>query len=549
MHLFLYIHVWVFHALATRPDAARSFLFLSDLNLANLKPKKNNIYVGIVSAVQNVARRDAVRKTWLAEARQHFDAEFIVGRAPIAGDLKAHAQGVLAPDRVLVGEGELDREAKEHGDIMRLPCLDVYAELPAKTLGLFTQAVVRGYDFIVKVDDDQQFLPANALNFFKGRNPRSPLYAGNYLWDTKKYDSQLGADGNFTPYFGGPCYALSSSLAETITKQSKASAYEAYGSSSEDVDMGKWVSLFGTHVEFKTVTLSSGMPSSFIQTSYSRQPYQWPNFPLGNAYFNYWNARALAMLDGHSFESEKPPDNEILKHFSQHAHHNASELQMTLFAKHSAGPEVCLTCPYPAESEFAPWHLIMETMSAETHAVVQDLHPVTSDAIFAAVHVRCDPYIMEHHSDYGLLRHRFVADRLPATLKHVVIVGKIAFDKESICGKSVMDLKEYLEEQKHSVELRSSTTQTQDWLFMASAPLLFCSLSTFCASAAFGNPNQVFVPVNAHACVRNSMPSRNNIQWEQMDFLPGQRLKQLSWENTKRYLRASNCSESFCISA
>ncbi|CAE7590824.1 GALT2 [Symbiodinium natans] len=558
--LFIFIVLCDLRVLPT--FAARAF---DHVGLSEASAERGLVYVGIFSAAENKARRHAVRNSWLTHARLRLDADFIVGRAAIGGTdgLKVRQQGMVAGQYQLLLEKELADEERRYGDILRIPNLDVYSELPAKTLALFAYGVRRGYSFIVKVDDDQYFWPLQAWSFFRDRDPQTPLYAGNHLWESMVSDIQLGADGQFTPYFGGPCYALSLALASNIADENlpRSAAYEAYGSTSEDVDMGKWVNLSGLKVDFVTVELSSyeltpqssALPprSSLLHTP---AVYRWPDFPLGNAYFHYWNARAMAIFKHSAFEAVDAPQHgaEILLHLPQKAHQvQPSDLQSKLFAKLARDVGACLTCGYPAESALAPWQLIMGTMALETQAIVRKLHPhASSFAADAVVHVRCDLRIISMHTDYGLLRHRFVADRLPPNVNHLVVVGTSeAFDVNNMCGKSTRDFQEYIRRRNVTVELRSHGTSLEDWLFLASAPLLFCSPSTFCASAAFGNPNQVFLPVNDHTSIRRPslpVPCPRNLHWAQTDFLPGKLLQQVNWDNTRRYLRASNCTVSFC---
>ena len=126
-----------------------------------LSTERISVYIGIFSAAENKARRQAVRNSWLAKAKLQFDADFIVGRAG---------------QNQLLLEGQLADEEQLYGDIVRVPTLDVYSERPSKALALFSQGVKRGYSFIVKVDDDQFFWPFEAWSFFKDRDPQKPIF-------------------------------------------------------------------------------------------------------------------------------------------------------------------------------------------------------------------------------------------------------------------------------------------------------------------------------------------------------------------------------------
>merc|ERR1712079_117786 len=57
---------------------------------------------------------------------------------------------------------------------------------------------------------------------------------------------------------------------------------------------------------------------------------------------------------------------------------------------------------------------------------------------------------------------------------------------DSMCGKSIEDLRSLLQQDGITTSLVSGTAR-QDWLTLAMAPRLFCSPSTFCIAAAFAN--------------------------------------------------------------
>merc|ERR1712224_1042759 len=101
----------------------------------------------------------------------------------------------------------------------------------------------RGAKYIVKMDDDMCLSLARFSKLVKMAKEPKFAYIANMIWDRKYYESQKGADGKFVKYMSGPIYALTFSLAKliTIADMNYAALYPMYGSSSEDVGMGRWV--------------------------------------------------------------------------------------------------------------------------------------------------------------------------------------------------------------------------------------------------------------------------------------------------------------------
>lgn len=244
---------------------------------AGAAPTNNTVYVGVISAPANVDKRNEVRKRWLTAARERFAAEggelprvrleFIIGRQPINNGMSGREQGALATDGELSREALLASEEETNGDIYRIPAAESYAELPGKVLLMLGRALEGGYSFVVKVDDDQHLDVDELLSTVQAADPHDPLYAGPFHWQSEEFPEQAGADDEFVPYFGGPCYLLSWTLVDRIAREhlSHSVAYNSYGSTSEDVDMGRWVAyedqLFlqegAKTTEFRTVELST----------------------------------------------------------------------------------------------------------------------------------------------------------------------------------------------------------------------------------------------------------------------------------------------------
>jgi len=211
--------------------------------------KRLFLYVGVLSAPRNVECRATARNGWVARLRKQYPTsrvhvEFLVGNMPLQRGRMGHVQGMTATSQEVQIEKQLEVEAQEHGDLVRVPVVEAYAFLTDKSLVLLDRGARSGAEYVMKVDDDMQvdFNLTERTLARRGEHAK-PLFAGVYLFSDAAYESQKGVDGNFTPYFSGWCYMLSHDLAREITSTSMAHsvAFPMYGSSSEDVDVGRWV--------------------------------------------------------------------------------------------------------------------------------------------------------------------------------------------------------------------------------------------------------------------------------------------------------------------
>ena len=96
--------------------------------------------VVVCSAVENVARRDAIRRSWGAPrhvAALGLRVVYVVGRAPGR-------------------DGDVSVEARRHGDVVQADFADSYANLGVKSLAALRWAAERAAcaRFVVKSDDD-----------------------------------------------------------------------------------------------------------------------------------------------------------------------------------------------------------------------------------------------------------------------------------------------------------------------------------------------------------------------------------------------------------
>jgi len=237
------------------------------------------VFIGVLSAPGNFDRRQRVREQWLAALRASEDARagriiarFMIGRSSgdaIAREAAGHKQGALASEASLAMEAQIMEERRKHGDIERMPHVEFYEGLPTKVLLFLRRALDLKAEFVVKVDDDQHLYFSRLRPLLTVANAKSFLYGGGILWNKAAYKFQLGADGGFEKYYAGGAYFLSAPLARRIARQhlSHSVSYDLYGSSSEDIDMGRWVNYEDRRLErenasrvvFQTISFSRGI--------------------------------------------------------------------------------------------------------------------------------------------------------------------------------------------------------------------------------------------------------------------------------------------------
>ena len=295
--------------------------------------------------------------------------------------------------------------------------------------------------------------------------------------------------------------------------------------------------------------------------------------PIGNGLVHYYNHRAIAFLQNkvfwaNPFRTNKDGTNstsngmigcfplsaspEVFAENQAHILDALAEAGFSLdvlFRKHG----------YPHAVSTSAYRLISQTISHETQAIAQawsSLPKYANDApqskATAVVHLRCNNYILTLHKNYGILPHRFVLDRLTPDIDHVTIVRQDE-NEENPCLWSMVDLVDVLKGKGINVTLRSSPDWISDWLFMARATLLFCAPSTFCLTAAWGNPNTVFFASSEHTSVKPTDSAlqtiidqdvgihESGLTMVPIDFLPGQTAKGMTKDAVVNYTQSAHC--------
>lgn len=155
---------------------------------------------------------------------------------------RGHAQGALATADEIAAAERLQGESDEFGDMQMIPMRDMYNDLPDKTLAIVQHGALSGARAVVKIDDDMCPDISKVLNIARKTPSNVARYVGIDLWKGTEYKSLQGADGSIAHYMSGPVYLLSAALAKAVAIDdiNHSVLFMKYGTSSEDVNMGKW---------------------------------------------------------------------------------------------------------------------------------------------------------------------------------------------------------------------------------------------------------------------------------------------------------------------
>lgn len=305
--------------------------------------------------------------------------------------------------------------------------------------------------------------------------------------------------------------------------------------------------------------------------------YYW-GAPFGNQLTKYYNDRALAYVENQTFVANRYKVNEnnqteslreMIACFpsvtspSQSPYHDKFDLIRSELQK---SRKRLVPLGYPHSSKDAAFHLMPKLISDEVQSIAQTWSEIPAlqrdlpGKNTLVVHLRCNQYILDLHEDYGILPHRYYLDRIAASTKDMVIVH-MKEDNENACMWSLRDLVEQASTiHGLNVTVRSSPDPYSDWVYMTRAPTLVCSPSTFCLTAAWGNPNSVYVPtcggksalaspdqVLSEIAAHTNM-SRQNFHWVSMDFLPGKAAAKMEKSDVLLYVRSKSCNKIYgCV--
>jgi hypothetical protein len=107
-----------------------------------------SIFIGIVSAPENVDRRDSIRRTWMRHLGQEYYHQNLIDVVGIF-----FFMGQTDNESIQIG---IEEEAIQHKDILQFAMMDDYYKLSSKTAAFFNWITnyCERVDFVLKIDDD-----------------------------------------------------------------------------------------------------------------------------------------------------------------------------------------------------------------------------------------------------------------------------------------------------------------------------------------------------------------------------------------------------------
>ena len=187
-------------------------------------------YFLILSTMGARSRRDAIRRSWLAELSTvknplEFRYHFILGH-PI--DARGRTRAYTRTWDQLVSSDEWAK----HDDMMVLPFVDAYWNLTIKVSLMFKwpEVLNSGCRLLIKVDDDVYLRASQFTPIIRTIPPApTPVYGGWY-YDQVNVTSEVSRDPNnrhsmtlaefpnrfYEPYAGGPAYFMSADVAAAL---------------------------------------------------------------------------------------------------------------------------------------------------------------------------------------------------------------------------------------------------------------------------------------------------------------------------------------------
>lgn len=226
--------------------------------MQNSKLKNPELVILILSASNNLGKRETIRETWLKlydDNRENYDKEFKIKHYFVIGSLGLNADQLL----------HLSSEQSKYNDILILPVLDTYKTLTEKTKRSFVWLNDQydyglGFKYALKCDDDsfvnllalaeeiiaieKVYLNSELTYPFKPKSEQTNPFLstnvqannkeikGNYLslyWGYFSGAAKIKANGKwgendwiasdrYTPYALGGGYILSKNLVTYIAK-------------------------------------------------------------------------------------------------------------------------------------------------------------------------------------------------------------------------------------------------------------------------------------------------------------------------------------------
>jgi galactosylxylosylprotein 3-beta-galactosyltransferase len=213
--------------------ACSDFIIAATTTMTTTKPF--GLFIGVLSAPQNIDKRNAIRKSWLQDVetamrdcKAVIRVKFFVGKST----------------KALLPEGA--RELAEFNDIVFVDAEDAYLNILEKSVAIFRFAVASSVDFthVMKTDDDCFVVLDDLCNDLKSSSGIDSVYYGNFAqrapvrkgtgqWDEPDQNDCM----HHLPYALGAGYVMSLNLAQYIV-DNRAKLRTFFN---EDVAVGFWL--------------------------------------------------------------------------------------------------------------------------------------------------------------------------------------------------------------------------------------------------------------------------------------------------------------------
>ena len=194
-------------------------------------------------------RKDQRRRCFPEYEKHGLKATFVVARPSFdSRPHDAHAQGQLGTAKEHELSEKLLSEYQEYGDILFLPHRDYYRDMTEKLIGYLKYDFdYVGSDFVFKTDDEYCLrlgVIDRLIEKHKKDHGEKELYAGTFLFQGTEYESMKGPHKELAPFMSGASFGISKGLVKDIISDHWAHTcmYHAYGTSSDDANIGKWIS-------------------------------------------------------------------------------------------------------------------------------------------------------------------------------------------------------------------------------------------------------------------------------------------------------------------
>uniref|UniRef100_A0A7S2XG99 Hexosyltransferase n=1 Tax=Lotharella oceanica TaxID=641309 RepID=A0A7S2XG99_9EUKA len=228
--------VFLLHALGSCLAAWSAFKGSSDpraLDADNAGKPLDGYFFGVMTAPDNFAARDAIRKGWIKNfVRQGASYRFFIGSEGLD---EAHVRKINAAE-----------------DVVGLPFVDSYMNLTRKTMAAanWTASNLENLQYFIKIDDDvypcvEEFKRGAATfkpeRFYGGRKMENFKVMTEGTWALPEKYWSMFPEGIYPTYAEGPMYVLSGDLLRHLGAQFEPALSDEDVFPFEDINTGVYL--------------------------------------------------------------------------------------------------------------------------------------------------------------------------------------------------------------------------------------------------------------------------------------------------------------------